>query len=107
MTTARCLVLAALADADAMGMNTYGHHLMRVCDLPSGTVYPMLAQFTADQLVTETVTAPTRRWYRLTPAGRAAAQTAREWVEFELALAQMRAQVLQDIAQRFPAPVEP
>lgn len=65
----------------------FGFDIMEVTGLPSGTVYPALRRLERDELVasqweceTDATASgrPARRYYEITPAGKAAAQTATE-----------------------------
>src|ERR1700690_1795885 len=65
----------------------FGFDIMEVTGLPSGTVYPALRRLEGDELVAsqwEAEAAPTasgrpaRRYYEITPPGKAAAQAATE-----------------------------
>jgi PadR family transcriptional regulator PadR len=82
LTYNSALVLQALARE-----YRYGFELMDFTGLPSGTVYPILRRLEEQHLVTsrweETAAAhgagrPRRRYYELTPAGRAALAQAAE-----------------------------
>lgn len=66
--------------------HSYGFEVMRITDLPSGTVYPILRRLEGAGLVSsaweEPATAhdddrPARRYYRVTSEGTAALQEAR------------------------------
>lgn len=55
----------------------YGYELMKEADLPAGTLYPMLARLTSEQLLQAELDAPNgntdgrppRRYYRITAKG--------------------------------------
>lgn len=79
ISNAVAAVLACfLEDADA---DRYGMDLMRDANLPSGTLYPILARLAAagwvsaswEDIDPEAEGRPARRYYRLTPDGAVAA----------------------------------
>jgi len=64
----------------------YGYNVMEVTGLPSGTVYPALRRLERDQLIrsqwerqsiADAALRPPRKYYKLTRAGQAALETAR------------------------------
>lgn len=78
------LVLQALS----LG-HRYGFEIMRVTDLPSGTVYPILRRLEGqgmarsaweDEDEAHSDRRPARRYYQLTPEGRGALEAARQRV---------------------------
>lgn len=79
-TTTRTL----LAFLDAPRSWRYGYELMKVTDLSSGTLYPILARLTGDGWLesrweeSEHPGKPPRQMYRLTAAGRVQARHALE-----------------------------
>ncbi len=88
MTHNTLLVLRALMAAPDREM--YGLEIMRASSLPSGTVYPLLdrleaagwAQSRTEDIAPKDEGRPRRKYYRITPAGEAAA---REEMEREAA----------------------
>src|SRR5665213_4495750 len=83
-------VLALLSRADAYGYEI-ASRLAKGVEMGEGTVYPLMRRMQADGLVetylVESPAGPSRKYYRLTPAGRAGltAQTA-EWTTFSSAV---------------------
>jgi PadR family transcriptional regulator PadR len=83
-------VLALLSRADAYGYEI-ASRLAKGIEMGEGTVYPLMRRMQADGLVetylVESPAGPSRKYYRLTGAGRAglAAQTA-EWTTFSSAV---------------------
>ena len=84
------LVLEAMAQGHA-----YGFEIMRAAHLKSGTVYPLLRRLEATGLVASSWEEaeqahdegrPPRRYYQVTPEGRAALAAARERVMAQQAL---------------------
>jgi DNA-binding PadR family transcriptional regulator len=84
------LVLQALAQGHG-----YGFEVMRVTQLPSGTVYPLLRRLEAAGMVqsrwedegqAHADARPARRYYETTPAGAAALAAARERLAYQRAL---------------------
>src|SRR5688572_9969634 len=79
-TTARTL----LAFLEAPRSWRYGYDLMKVADLSSGTLYPLLARLTEDDWLesrweeSERPGKPPRQLYRVTATGRAQARYALE-----------------------------
>ena len=83
-------VLALLSRADAYGYEI-ASRLAKGIEMGEGTVYPLMRRMQADGLVetylVESPAGPSRKYYRLTGAGRAglAAQTS-EWTTFSSAV---------------------
>ena len=73
-----------LAFLEAPGSWRYGYDLMKVADLSSGTLYPLLGRLTEDGWLesrwqeSEFPGRPPRQLYRLTATGRVRARTAVE-----------------------------
>lgn len=83
-------VLALLSRGDAYGYDI-ASRLAEGIGMGEGTIYPLMRRLQADRLVetylVESPTGPSRKYYRLTPAGsaRLAAET-REWTTFSAAV---------------------
>jgi DNA-binding PadR family transcriptional regulator len=80
----RSTTRALLAFLDAPGSWRYGYDLMKVADLSSGTLYPLLARLTDEGWLesrweeSEFSGKPPRQMYRLTATGRLQARHALE-----------------------------
>ena len=80
----RSTTRALLAFLEAPKSWRYGYDLMKVADLSSGTLYPLLARLTEDGWLearweeSELPGKPPRQLYRLTPIGRDRARHALE-----------------------------
>jgi len=77
---------AMILQAIAAG-HIYGYTVMEVTGLPSGTVYPALRRMERDQLIrshwerqsiADAEQRPPRKYYKLTPAGRATLEASRK-----------------------------
>lgn len=88
----RATTRTLLAFLGTPGTWRYGYDLMKVADLSSGTLYPLLARLTEDGWLesrweeSEHPGKPPRQLYRLTAAGRVGARAALEraqasWVQ--------------------------
>ena len=78
--------VAMVLQSIALG-HVYGYRVMEVTGLPSGTVYPALGRLERDELIlsrwekqakAEAGQRPPRKYYKVTRAGNAMLQTARE-----------------------------
>lgn len=79
-------VLALLSRGDAYGYEI-ASRLAKGIEMSEGTIYPLMRRMQADGLVAtylvESSTGPSRKYYRLTDAGRARLETQKtEWTAF-------------------------
>ncbi len=83
-------VLALLSRGDAYGYEI-ASRLARGIEMGEGTVYPLMRRMQADRLVdtylVESPAGPSRKYYRLTDAGRERFETQKtEWTAFSAAV---------------------
>ncbi len=83
-------VLELLSQGDSYAYEIAGK-LADAIGMGEGTVYPLMRRLSADGLVdtylVESTTGPSRKYYRLTPAGRVALSEQREvWCRFRSAV---------------------
>jgi PadR family transcriptional regulator len=86
-------VLALLSRGDSYGYEI-ASRLSDGVGMGEGTIYPLMRRMQNDGLVTtylvESASGPSRKYYKLTPAGRTAFNFQRsEWVSFEAAVRQI------------------
>jgi len=86
-------VLALLSNGDGYAYDI-ASRLADAIGMGEGTIYPLMRRMQNDGLVTtylrESASGPPRKYYRLTPDGRAAFKAQRgEWSSFEAAVAKI------------------
>ncbi len=83
-------VLALLSQQDSYAYEL-ASRLAATVGMGEGTIYPLMRRLQADGLVktylVESASGPSRKYYKLTPAGRSAyAAQKQEWLEFTAAI---------------------
>ncbi|MCZ8194959.1 PadR family transcriptional regulator [Brevundimonas sp.] len=101
-------VLALLARGDSYAYEI-ASRLAQAIDMGEGTIYPLMRRLQSDGLVetylVESPAGPSRKYYRLTPAGQASLDSqSRDWTRFARAVEDILAA---DAAAPAPAPPAP
>lgn len=101
-------VLALLARGDSYAYEI-ASRLAQAIDMGEGTIYPLMRRLQSDGLVetylVESPAGPSRKYYRLTPAGQASLDSqSRDWTRFARAVEDILAA---DAAAPTPAPPAP